>query len=214
MKPVIVIGGGGHAAVVADALQAAGVNVLGFTDDNPAKHQSRQCGLPVLGSDATVLAEYDRNEVLLANGVGGVSGTDARRALQMRLQQAGWRFATVIHPTAIVSRHARIGGSAQLLAGSIVQASAVIGEGTIVNTAAVVEHDADVGDFVHVAPRALLCGAAAVGNYSHIGAGAIVRQGIRLGPQTLVGAGAVVVKDFGGAGKLVGMPARPAEGIA
>lgn len=215
MKPVIVIGAGGHAAVVADALQAAGVNVLGFTDADPSKHRSKQCDLPVLGSDATVLAGSDRNDVLLANGVGGVKGTDVRRALQQRLQEEGWRFATVIHPTAIVSRHARIGNGAQLLAGSIVQALAAIGEGAIVNTAAVVEHDADVGDYVHVAPRALLCGAVTVGNYSHIGAGAVVRQGIRLGQRTLVGAGAVVVKDFDGDGELVGMPARSsAEGIA
>jgi sugar O-acyltransferase (sialic acid O-acetyltransferase NeuD family) len=214
VKSVIVIGAGGHAAVVADALQAAGVNVLGFTDADATKHQSRQCGLPVLGSDATVLAGSDRNDVLLANGIGGVRGTDARRALQLRLQEAGWRFATVIHPTAIVSRHARIGDGVQLLAGSIVQASAVIGEGSIVNTAAIVEHDADVGEYVHVAPRALLCGAVTVGNYSHIGAGAVVRQGIRLGRHTLVASGAVVVKDFDGGGELVGMPARPTEGIA
>jgi UDP-perosamine 4-acetyltransferase len=214
MKPVIIIGAGGHAAVVADALQAAGVSVLGFTDADATKHRSRRCGLSVLGGDATVLAGYDRNEVLLANGVGGVRGTDARRAVQLRLQEVGWRFATVIHPTAIVSPHARVGDGVQLLAGSIVQVSAAIGEGTIVNTAAIVEHDAEVGDYVHVAPRALLCGAVTVGNSSHIGAGAVVRQGIRLGRHTLVGAGAVVVRDFDGGGELVGMPARPVEGIA
>lgn len=214
MKPVIIIGGGGHAVVVADALQAAGVSVLGFTDADSTKHQSRQCGLPVLGGDAVVLAGYDQDEVLLANGVGGVRGTDARRALQLRLREAGWRFVTVIHPTAIISPHARISDGVQLLAGSIVQASAVIGEGTIVNTAAIVEHDVEVGDYVHVAPRALLCGAVTVGNLSHIGAGAVVRQGIQLGQHTLVGAGAVVVKDFDGGGELVGMPARPAGGIA
>lgn len=214
MKPIIIIGGGGHATVVADALQAAGGSVLGFTDADSTKHQLRQCGLPVLGGDAFVLAGYDRDEVLLANGVGGVRGTDARRTLQLRLQEVGWRFATVIHPTAIVSPHARIGDGVQLLAGSIVQASAVIGEGTIVNTAAIVEHDVEVGDYVHLAPRSLLCGAVTVGNSSHIGAGAIVRQGIQLGRYTVVGAGAVVVKHFDGGGELVGMPARPVEGIA
>ncbi|MBS0530545.1 MAG: acetyltransferase [Proteobacteria bacterium] len=199
---------------MADALQAAGVNVLGFTDADPAKHQLRQCGLPVLGSDATVLTGYSQGDVLLANGVGGVKGTDVRRALQMRLQELGWRFITVLHPTAIVSRHASVGSGAQLLAGSIVQAAAMIGEGAIVNTGAIVEHDTDVGDYVHVAPRALLCGAVKVGKYSHIGAGAIVRQGICLGQHTMVGAGAVVVKDFDGGGDLVGMPARHVKGIA
>jgi len=35
--PVIIVGSGGHAAVVADALLAADVRVLGFVDTDPAR---------------------------------------------------------------------------------------------------------------------------------------------------------------------------------
>jgi sugar O-acyltransferase (sialic acid O-acetyltransferase NeuD family) len=213
-RPVIIIGAGGHAAVVADALMACGIEVIGFTDVDPRRHGSLLLGSRVLGEDELVLSRYRQDGILLANGIGGIGATELRRKVQMRLQQAGWRFMTVRHPSAIVSPSAQIGPGVQILAGSIVQANARIGEGSIVNTGAVIEHDCEVGSFVHTAPRALLCGDVRVGSGSHVGAGSVVKQGLRLGPDTLVGAGAVVVKDFGGHGVLVGTPARPAEPTA
>ncbi len=208
MKPVVVIGAGGHALVVADALVVAGVEVLGFTDADASKRHLRLCGLPVLGEDAAVLAGYGPDAVLLANGIGGIKNTDVRRLLQTRLEAQGWHFVTVKHPSAIVSPNAHIGDGVQLLAGSIIQPAAVIGSGSIVNTGAIVEHDARVGDYVHIAPRALLCGFVKVGSCSHIGAGAVVRQSVQLGRNTLVGAGAVVVRDFGDNSRLLGVPAQ------
>jgi sugar O-acyltransferase (sialic acid O-acetyltransferase NeuD family) len=210
-RPVIIIGAGGHAAVVADALMACGIEILGFTDIDPARRGGHHLGLPVLGDDKHVLAGYRQDDIVLANGIGGIASTDLRQNVQSGLQQAGWRFMTVQHPSAIVSPKALIGPGVQMLAGSIVQVGARIGEGSIVNTGAVIEHDCEVGSFVHTAPRALLCGDVKVGSGSHVGAGAVVKQGLRLGPCTLVGAGAVVVKDFDGHGVLAGTPARPVE---
>lgn len=209
--PAIIIGAGGHAAVVADALMARGVKIAGFTDVDPERHGRRHLGLPVLGADNDVLSGYHQDDILLANGIGSVGNTELRRNVQIRLQQAGWRFITVQHPSAIVSPKSQIGPGVQMMAGSIVQVGASVGEGSIVNTGAIVEHDCEVGSFVHIAPRALLCGSVAVGAGSHIGAGAAVKQGLRLGPCTLVGAGAVVVKDFDGHGLLMGNPARSVE---
>jgi sugar O-acyltransferase (sialic acid O-acetyltransferase NeuD family) len=208
-EPLIIVGAGGHAAVVADALLAAGETVLGFTDPIAALHGTLQCGLPVLGDDATVLAMHSPRNVRLVNGLGGVCGTAMRQRVQQHLQARGWRFAAVRHPSAIVSRFADLGDATQLLAAGVVQAGARIGNGCIVNTAAVVEHDCRLGSQVHVAPRALLCGGVEVGSGSHIGAGAVLRQGVRLGPETVVGAGAVVLRDSPGGQTLVGTPARP-----
>jgi sugar O-acyltransferase (sialic acid O-acetyltransferase NeuD family) len=205
--PLIILGAGGHAAVVADALLASGRQVLGFTEADSAKHGRLLCNLPVLGGDE-VLSGYAPAAVALANGIGGVRTDATRSAVQARLQSRGWRFASVRHPSCIVSAFAQIGEGSQLLAGCVVQAGARIGAGAIVNTAAVIEHDTVLEEFVHVAPGALLCGGVTVGACSHVGAGAIVRQGLHLGPRTMVAAGAVVIADFQGEGTLLGLPAR------
>jgi sugar O-acyltransferase (sialic acid O-acetyltransferase NeuD family) len=210
--PVIVIGAGGHASVVVDALLAAGRQVLGLTDATPERHGCRICGIPVLGDDS-VLAGYSPAQVELANGVGNVGAApmSLRRRVQEQLEGAGWRFCDVRHPSAIVSPFASVDEGVQLMAGCIVQPGAAVGKGSIVNTAAVVEHDVEVGAWSHVAPRAVVCGDVRIGAASHVGAGAVVRQGITLGPASLVGAGAVVVKSFAGSGTLVGLPAQPME---
>lgn len=211
--PVIIIGAGGHARVVADALLACGTQVLGFTEADPSRHGRVFFGLPVLGDDRA-LTLYNPNEVVLANGIGGVGRRmheHDRRIVQQRLAESGWQFATVVHPSGIVSPRAQIGTGVQVFAAGVIQVGARIGEGCIVNTSAVAEHDVVLGAFTHVAPRAVVCGDVSIGADSHIGAGSVVRQGLRLGPGTVVGAGAVVVKDSAGACVLVGVPARVLE---
>jgi sugar O-acyltransferase (sialic acid O-acetyltransferase NeuD family) len=208
---VIIVGAGGHGAVVADALLAAGERVIGFVDADPAMRGRTICGLPVLGDDAA-LSGYSADDVRLGNGIGGTSGASLRRKVQIRLQEQGWTFVQVRHPSAVVSPFAVVGPGAQLMAASVLQPGANLGEGCIVNTGAVLEHDTVIGEFVHIAPGAIVCGSTRVGAGSHIGAGAVVRQGLRLGQETIVGAGAVVVTNYAGGGTLVGTPARPMEG--
>ena len=209
--PVVIIGAGGHATVVADALLEAGTQVLGFTDSDASLHGTRRLGLAILGTD-DVLGQYRPDEVRLVNGLGFVAGTgraSVRARVQQRLEAAGWTFVGVVHPRAVVSRHATIGAGTQVLAGAIVQAGARVGANTIVNTAAIVEHDALVGDWCHLAPRATLCGQTQVGAGSLVGAGAVLRQSIAVGEDTLVGAGAIVLRDSPGRETLCGVPARP-----
>lgn len=209
--PVIIIGAGGHAAVVSDALREAGTKVLGFTDPNACLHGTLRVGLPVLGGDE-VLDTRSPKEVLLVNGLGFVSGSGRatiRATAQLRLQKQGWIFAPVIHPSAWISSYASLAADAQVLAGAIVQAGAVIGKGSIINTAAIVEHDTIVGEWCHVAPRATLCGQTHIGDGCLIGAGATIRQSVTLANDTLIGAGAVVLRNSACGETLCGVPARP-----
>lgn len=204
-RPLVIVGAGGHGRVLAEALQAQGRTVLGFADPTAT---GVVLGLPVLGDDAALdpAGGYD-----LVNGVGGTgaaAGAGVRRRVQESLQAAGFRFAGVRHPSALVSPSAEVAVDAQLLAGCIVQTQATIGAGAIVNTRAVVEHGVRLGAFAHCATGAILCGDVEIGADAHIGAGAVVRQGVRLEDGVVVGAGAVVIDAGAGDGPLLGVPAR------
>lgn len=206
-QPVIVVGAGGHGQVVAEALEAAGRLVLGFVDAAVAAG-AEVAGLPVLGDDGWLSPESDYE---LANGLGGTgaaAGQGRRRAVQTRLEAAGFRFAAVRHPSAVVSPHADIGPGAQLMARCVVQTGVRIGPGAIVNTGAIIEHGCRVGAFSHCATGSILCGDVTVGSDAHIGAGAVIRQGVALEDGLVVGAGAVVLGPGTGPGPLVGVPAR------
>jgi hypothetical protein len=140
--PVIAIGAGGHGTVVIDALLAAGRQMLDLTDPMPEGHGRLPCNLPVLRDDAA-LGQYDPEQVELANGLGclGKGLMPLRRRAEEQLETRGWRFCSVVHPTAIVTPFATLEGAVQLMAGCVVQAGATVGSGTIVNTADVVERD-------------------------------------------------------------------------
>jgi sugar O-acyltransferase (sialic acid O-acetyltransferase NeuD family) len=205
---VIIIGTGGHAAVVADALIASGKLVLGFVDVDVKRHGQQLCGLTILGGD-DALAGFDPKYIGLANGIGGTKGDPKRRQVQRKFEALGWEFVSVQHPSAVVSPYAQLAQGVQLMASCVVQPCAKISAGCIVNTAAVVEHDVELGEFVHVAGNATVCGGVIVGAHSHIGASAVVLQGLHLGKSTVVGAAAVVTRPSKGMETLVGVPARP-----
>ena len=205
-RPVIVVGAGGHGAVVADALLAEGRTVLGFVDPGP-EAASGLSDLDLLGPDDVLDPEagYD-----LANGIGGTgAGKDPglRRRVQARLQARGFRFTSVRHPSAVVSRHASLADGVQLMARCVVQAGARIETGAIINTGTIIEHGCRIGAFSHCASGAILCGDVAVGEDSHIGAGAVIRQCVKLEAGVVVGAGAVVLDAGSGDGILIGVPA-------
>lgn len=206
-RPVIVVGAGGHGAVVADALLAEGRTVLGFVDARPDSAIGLP-GLDLLGSDDSLDLEAGYE---LANGIGGTGAggePDLRRRVQARLEARGFRFTGVRHPSAIASPHAAVADDAQLLARCVVQAGARIETGAIINTGVIIEHGCRIGAFTHCASGAILCGDVEVGEGSHIGAGAVIRQGVRLEPGVVVGAGAVVLEAGEGEGMLIGVPAR------
>jgi sugar O-acyltransferase (sialic acid O-acetyltransferase NeuD family) len=189
---LVLVGGGGHAKVVADAARASGIELAGFVDDDPA---AKVPGLEWLGG-------LDRTREPWIVCIGDVP-TRMRVLYGLR-----GRAASVMHPSAIVSQSAAIGDGVFVGPGAVVNADAVTGDHAIVNSAAVVEHDARVGRGSHVAPGVVLCGNVRIGEGCLIGAGAVLLPGVEVGDHAMVGAGAVVMGAVSARTRVVGVPAR------
>ena len=211
--PVIVIGAGGHAKVVVDLLQCAGRTVLGLTDFDPDRVAGEVLGAAVLGSDE-VLTDHRPEEVELANGIGSTEPPTKRQDLYDQLSARGYRFATLVHPSAVVARDADIGPGTQLMAGTIIQPGVRIGPNCIVNTGATIDHDCIIGAHVHIAPGVTLSGAVEVGDMTHIGTGASVIQGISIGTECMVRAGAVIVRDIRDGARAGSIPEQGNDHVA
>jgi sugar O-acyltransferase (sialic acid O-acetyltransferase NeuD family) len=205
--PVILVGAGGHARVLLDALSLSGKAILGLVDANPALIGRKILGFEVLGGDEA-LRRHAPGTIRLVNAIGSASSMERRRSVYEAWRRAGHSFASVQHPGAIVSRHAIAAAGVQVMAGAVVQASAIIGENTIVNTGATVDHDCDVGAHVHLAPGVTLSGNVQVGDSTHVGAGATVIQGVRIGARCTIAAGAVVLSDVADGTTVAGVPAK------
>jgi acetyltransferase EpsM len=135
-------------------------------------------------------------------------GATKRYIFIQQVQQQGKRFATIIHPTARVSRLASIGEGSIINAGALVASYTHIGQHVIVNRGAIIGHHNSIGDVVTIGPGANLAGAVTVGPRTTIGMGALVLETRHIGSQSIVGAGSIVTHDVPDQVKVIGAPAR------
>lgn len=205
--PLILIGAGGHAKVLLDALLGAGQAVHGLTDADPAKAGQVVQGVPVLGDD-TEISAFAPEAVRLVNGIGSVRVSTLRRQIYDDFKNRGYFFERAVHTSAVVASDVILAEGAQIMAGVVLQTGSRIGENAIINTRAAIDHDCVIGSHVHVSPGAVLCGNVEVGESSHIGAGTTVIQGVRIGRNCLVAAGAVVIRDVPDGATVAGVPAK------
>lgn len=205
---IVMLGAGGHARVLREALEEQGLAIMGVLDPGlVAAERSHWDELPVLGDDSW-LEQAEATRLQLVNAVGGMPGASTREVLFERYQSQGFRFARVCHPTVVLSRSAQLGEGVQLMAGVVVQPGARIGDNTILNTRVSLDHDTHVGRHVHIAPGAVICGGATIGNGAFIGPGAVIGRGIAVGTGCTVGAGTAAVRDVPAGGRLLGLRPR------
>lgn len=210
MGNALILGGGGHAKVLLEALSGReDVRVLGILDRSRSLWGELVLNTPVLGGDELLPGLTARGGItLFVVGVGGVAHNGPRRALFEMGLAHGLTPLEVVHPQAMVSPWAALGRACQVLAGATICAGAQLGLHVLSNTGSVIEHDCRVEDHAHIASGAVLCGGVWVGPMAHVGAGAVVLQGRSIGSGAVVGAGAVVTRDVADGETVVGNPAR------
>lgn len=205
-RRLVIVGASGHARVVLDAAFAAfqrdgSTREIVLADDNPLLAGSDVIGVTVLGDVAHTIAAKDVFHVAIGDNA-------VREQVHRRCQALGAMPLLVLHPSAVVSTHARASDGCLVAALAIVGPGATVETGAIVNHGAVVDHDCRVGAFSHIAPNATLGGAVVIGNRVLIGAGSTILPGVTIGDDAIVGAGAVVRRDVGNGARVAGVPAR------
>jgi sugar O-acyltransferase (sialic acid O-acetyltransferase NeuD family) len=192
---ILVYGGGGHAKSVIDMIRAVGGYLIaGIVDDN-LPLGTQVLGVPVLG-DVNHLDElHDRGIDLAVNTVGGIGNPEVRVKVFERLDQAGYRFPSLVHPRAMVEPTARIAEGNQVLAMAYVGSDSQVGFGCIINYGAIISHDCILADYVNLSPGGTLAGGVKVGERSQIGMQATVNLNLSVGCNVRIGNGATVKKD-------------------
>ena len=204
-ESLVLIGGGGHALVIAEAARLAGMSLSGFFDDHPAAliGQGKQ-GLVHLGSMDQLERLVGRAWILAAGGL------SMRARLREELQRLGAADGgtTLVHPTAFVSPSARLGPGVFVGPLAIVHSGAIVESHAIINSGAIVEHNCIIGSNSHIAPGSVIGGDVQIGPETLIGLGARVLPQLTIGAGCTVGAGAVVTRSLHDKVLVVGVPAR------
>lgn len=207
MTDHVLVGGGGFANELFDwfagPLEAAGGRIVGYLQDDAFASDTSPglaARLPRLGPIQSEAAGGRR--LIMA-----VSAPAAKLALAERFADRG-AFATLRHPSAVVSASASLGAGVVLAPFSLVSASAVVGDLVTVNAHSSVGHDVTVGEGTTLSSYVDLTGYVTVGPQSFWGSGARVLPRVRVGARTTIGAGAVVFRTVPDGATLFAAPAR------
>lgn len=208
MEKIVIVGAGGFGREVLWLIRDINRHtptwdVVGVIDDY---HQGPEVdGVPLLG---TLECCRDHTDCRFVVAFG--SPEAKRSVVSEHLRNA--RFATLVHPTAIVADTATIGEGVVVCAYCIISINVHLGDHVGVNPASTVLHDTVVGDYTSIMPAANISGNVRIGEGVYIGTGAKIIHRVEVGGHSTIGAGAVVIRNVEEKQTAVGVPAKAKSG--
>ena len=160
---LLIIGAGGHGQVVKEVAEALDIyKQIDFVDDKAE------------GAVGTINDRQALREKYEAAFV-GIGNNHFRGQVYTKLKECAYTIPTLIHPTAYVSKSARIGAGTVVEPKAIVNANTEVGEGCIISVGAIVDHDVVLEPLVHVNAGAICKAGSHVTRETKLEAGQVVK---------------------------------------
>ena len=164
---LIILGCGGYGHTIADvADQTKLFKEIRFLDDNVDKPE-------VVGRISDFKSFIDSDTEFYP----AVGNNKKRIEWMNKLDDAGAKIATIIHPSAFISPKASIDKGTAVLPGAIVNTGVEIGKGCIINIGAIIDHDTVLECGVHIAPGAIVKGQNRMAAFLKVESGTVVETG-------------------------------------
>lgn len=205
MRPLILIGGGGHCTSIIDAAESIGRKILGVLDI-PEHYGETILSTKVIGNDDDIPKYVEIAEFIVS--VGFIKHVYLRTKLYNKVIKAGGKLATIIASTAYVSKYAMISEGTVIMHHAFVNAGAKVGKNVIINSFACIEHDSTIGDHCHISTGAIVNGGCVVGENVFIGSQSVLANNAVVGNDIIISAGSFVKNSITKQGLYFGNPAH------
>lgn len=206
MKSVI-IGAGTYGEVYLAYLQEAGVEIVGFLDDDPKFEGKEVRGVPVLGGVSLlkdVNAKYGVEAVYCPLG-----NNKLRVKFLKQARECGLQTPNYIHPSVIISPYVTIGNGVYILLGTQIMPYTVINDFVMISMNVNLAHHNVLDEGVFLSTGVNFGASIHAHKYVYCGIGSTIMTGLHeLGEDCLIGAGAVVVRDVESKAVMAGVPAK------
>ena len=188
MKKIIVIGSGGHARSCVDVIKSLKeYKFAGYIDNRSTNNK-------IIGTDRDLKKIFKKIKYAHI-GVGQIKSPLKRLKIFNNLKRIGFNLPSIISPTAIISKSAKIGEGTIIMHGAILNAYAQVGKNVIINTGTIIDHDTSIHDNCHISTRAIINGECLIKKNTFIGSGSVVVNNITVGKSKFIKAHTLLKKD-------------------
>src|SRR5690554_2803611 len=212
MKKLIILGGRGIGMIAASVANDLGTyQVLGFLNDvvpvgeNVGKYKQ----YPVIGTSNDAKNYVDDEDIFFFIGYVGMKN---EKDVFNKITSLGIprnKFATLIHPTAIIPKgFCSIGNGVLMAPLSQLSPDTTLEDNCILLPNSFLGHDSTMKRFSHITSNSVVGGNVTIGRGAHVGTNATIRENITIGDFALIGSGAVVLNDVQENSIVVGNPAK------
>jgi sugar O-acyltransferase (sialic acid O-acetyltransferase NeuD family) len=205
MKDLIILGAGGTAFDLIDIANAMNKinkqwNILGLLDDNVELIGKKVYNYPVLG---TIPQSENFKDAYFVSSIGDAYRTKLRMIVRKKVPFSNERFASLIHPTAIISESAIIEPGAVIYGNVTLSGKVHIGHDVFLCGNTFLGHESVIGNHSLLSVGNYLASDVQVGNCCYLGVGVMVRHQITIGENCLIGMGTKIVKSIPPNSKLI-----------
>lgn len=206
MKDIIIVGASGFGRELVQWIEDINENnpqwnILGFIDDNPNALDGCRCDYRIIGS---IKGWQPKPTEYFACAL---AFPEVKIKIVTMLKDKGAKFATLIHPTALVNKYAEIGEGVIMTPRSNVNADAKVGNFVSILGSGV-GHDAVVGNWSTLSGRCSINGHVQIGEKVYIACGVSIAPSKKVGDGATIGIGSVVISNVKAGTKVFGNPAK------
>jgi sugar O-acyltransferase (sialic acid O-acetyltransferase NeuD family) len=176
--------------------------IYGFLDNRPEILHGSGISYPILGTVEDY--EPDPMDVFLC----AIGDPKVKMHYCALIAAKGARFATLIHPTAVIGENCRIGEGCILCPYSVITTKVTLGNHVILNVHSSVGHDATIGEGSTLSGHCDVTGCATLGLGVFMGSHATVLPKANVEDNAFIGAGSVVLRRVKTGQTVFGVPAR------
>lgn len=208
MKDLIIVGAGGFGREALNLAKRINRithrwNILGFLNDMPDALDGVMCSHRIIGRITDWVPDENQEFVL------GISSPTSKEKLARELAGRGFRFTSLISPTALIADYVTLGEGCVVTGNSSIGDNAVIGDfvhiaGSMIGQDTVIGDYSTTTGYVNVA-------SATVGKRVFIGSHAVVLNKVRVGDDAFICAGSIVMRRVPDGARVFGNPAKKVE---
>jgi sugar O-acyltransferase (sialic acid O-acetyltransferase NeuD family) len=149
------------------------------------------------------LSSINKNDYEIHVAIGD---PNSRKIISEKLH--GFKFFSLIHPTAIIGKNVEIGFGSYIGPYSIITTNVKIGKHSVVSRQNSIGHDTITGDYLSMMASSVISGNCKIGNNVYIGNNASIREKTTICDDVIIGMNAAVVNNINEKGIYVGVPAK------